>query len=164
MKKISILFIVVSLLSFTIHKYHLSNTKVIYNSDKETIQITMRYFVDDMETAINTKENLAIELGTKIEHDSTDVFLNNYVKSHFNIHINETLKTYNYIGREIEKDIIYLYIEVEKIPTVHSIQIENTFLLSDFDDQKNVIKLSINNKKKTFILKNGTPKKSISYK
>lgn len=153
-KHIYFLVLMPAILAFTLHKFHLSNTKVVFNKKQESIQITMRCFVDDIENDINKINNIAIELGTDRELKQADKYTEQYIEDNFNIWINTNSYTYTYIGKEVEKDLIYFYLEIDSIKNVHNIKIENTILLKKFDDQQNIIRLDVNNKKKTFLLKN----------
>ena len=55
MNKFSIGFILllIPLFAFTMHKYYLSSTKIEYKKESKTIQITMRFFIDDLQETIN---------------------------------------------------------------------------------------------------------------
>ena len=66
-------------------------------------------------------------------------------------------------GKEYEDDIVYFYLEIDSVQSISTIKIENKVLLKEFDDQQNVIKLNINDKKNTFYLKNGQYFNTVSY-
>jgi len=164
MKKIIIFITLYSLFAFTLHNYHLSNTKIVFNKKEQAVQVTMRYFVDDIESTLNKKTEKNLELGTKREDIEADDVIINYILSHFNLEIDSKSTDLTYLGKEVDKDIIYFYLESENIKTFKEIKIENTLLLQEFDDQQNVIKIKTNDKTNMFVLKNGNSKKSISFK
>ena len=58
----------------------------------------------------------------------------------------------NYLGKEYENDIMFCYLEMENIKDINAIEISNKILFDKFDDQKNIIRLKINNKNKSFVL------------
>lgn len=161
MKKIILLITILFLSAFSMHNYHISLTKVVLS--KQALQITMRCFIDDMETAINKTENIKSELDTKREIENVDQYFKSYLLNNFKVKLNKEYQELNFIGKEYEKDIVYFYFEIDSIKTIKSIEIENNILLKTFDDQQNIIKININNLKKTFYLKNSNPKELLKF-
>ena len=154
MTKFKILFIllIVPLFAFTAHKYYISLIKVEYKTESKSIQVTMRIFIDDLQEAINKTYNKNFELGESDKKSDIDTLINNYIKNNFVIKINSQNKNYLFLGKEDEKDVIFLYLEVENIESIQSIEIKNSMLMDVFPEQKNIIKLTINDTKKTFLL------------
>jgi uncharacterized protein with ACT and thioredoxin-like domain len=70
----------------------------------------------------------------------------------FSVKINDKNVTYHYLGKEYESDMAFIYIEVENVTSIQSIEIRDEMLFDVFPDQKNIIKLFINDTKKTFLL------------
>jgi len=163
MKQKLIYLLIIPLFAFTLHKFHLSLTKINFNKKEQAVQITMRCFIDDIENTVNKKENCNLELDTKLESKKSDSLLQNYLLQNFKISINKEKTKWNYIGKEYSNDIVYFYLEIDSVSTISSIQVENKVLLNDFDDQQNVIKLNINNQQKTFLLKNNSFLKSFNF-
>ena len=153
MKKTHYILILPLLFAFTLHKYHLGNTKIVFNKSQQVVEITMRFFVDDIETSLNKLNQVTLELGNERELKNADVYLEKYLLENFKVRINNRKVTYKYLGNEVEKDIIYFYAEIDSITDIASIRVENTVLLEEFDDQQNIIRLRVNEKKKTLLLK-----------
>ncbi len=150
-QKYLILFII-PLLAFTMHKYYISLTKIEYKKESKSIQITMRIFIDDLQETINTTYNKDFELALPNESKKIDTIINNYLTGKFKIKINNIQKAYSYIGKEYENEVVYLYLEINNIESIKAIEIKNTVMMEIFPEQKNIIKLNINNTKKTFLL------------
>lgn len=148
------------IVTYTLHQYHISNTKIVFNKKEQSLQITMRCFVDDIEHTINTTQNIALELGNDRELKQSNTYLAQYFKQHFKIQINQTAYSPSFLGKEIEQDIIYCYFEIDGITDIKTIEVENTVLFTTFEDQQNIIRLNINDHKKTVVLKH-TKTKSI---
>lgn len=150
-QKYLILFII-PLFAFTMHKYYISLTKIEYKKENQTIQVTMRIFIDDLQQTINTTYHKNLELALPNESKGIDTIINNYITGKFKVKVNAIEKEYFYLGKEYEDDVVYLYLELKNIKTINSIEIKNNMLMEIFSDQKNIIKLNIDNKKKTFFL------------
>ena len=144
--------LIIPLLAFGIHKHYISLTKVDYVKEKKTVQITMKFFLDDIELALENRMEQPMELATKDENKLADKFLETYVRQKFKIWINEKEMSYSYLGKEYENNEIFFYLELENIDEINSIAIENSMLFETFEEQQNYIKLTIESVQKTFIL------------
>ena len=153
MKKLLYILIIPLIFAFNLHKYHLSNTKIVFKKEQQAVQITMRYFVDDIEATLNKSNDTIFELGNDRELKNSDTYIKKYITSKFNVQINKIQREYKYIGKELEKDIIFFYLEIDSVKSIKNINIMNTVLFEEFEDQQNIIRLRINDKKKTFLLK-----------
>ena len=57
-----------------------------------------------------------------------------------------------YLGKEYEHDIVYIYLEIENVKEINTIQVQNAMLFEEFEAQQNFIKLTLGEIQKTFIL------------
>ncbi len=144
--------LIIPLFAFGIHKHYISLTKVDYVKEKKTVQITMKFFLDDIELALENRMEQPMELATKDENKLADKFLETYVRQKFKIWINEKEMSYSYLGKEYDNNEIFFYLELENIDEINSIAIENSMLFETFEEQQNYIKLTIESVQKTFIL------------
>jgi len=150
--KLLVALAVLPLFAFGIHKYYISLTQVEYIQEKESLQIISRYFIDDMEYALEKEYLQSFQLSTKQELDSVDLYYKKYLAQHIKIQVNDSLYQFNYIGKEYDDDIVYFYLEIPQLKDLKSLEIKNTTLFNYFPDQQNIIKTKINNKHTTFYL------------
>lgn len=146
------------------HSLHLSNTKIIYNKNDKALQITIRCFVDDMEMAVNKRNDIILELGNDRELNEANKYIESYLLDNFKLWINNSPKEIRFLGKEVENDIVYFYLEVNSVSSISNIKVKNTILLNEFDDQQNITRLIMNNKKKVFVLKGGSSSKEFNFK
>ena len=142
----------IPLVAFQAHKYYLSLTNIDYVLESQSIQITSRIFIDDIEVALNKKYGQSFKLDTNQEVEDANSYIKKYISKLLIIKINGEITSFNYIGKKYETDVVYLFAEIENITEIKSIEVQNRILMDDFDEQQNIIKLNINNKKKSFIL------------
>jgi hypothetical protein len=121
-----------------------SHTTLHYNKAQESIEITVRVAIDDLEKTLETKSSGKLKLGSPKENKSSDQYIKNYFDHHLQISINEKMTAYNWIGKEIAKDLhdIYLYFEIPECnPSgkIESITIENTLFLESSHKQTNIV-------------------------
>jgi hypothetical protein len=139
--------------SFSVlHKFYVSITQIDYVEEQESLQITSRIFIDDLEDLFRELYDKTIVLDVDQESEMVEFYIESYIKEKFNIKINGENVTMNYLGKEYENDIMFCYLEMENIKDINAIEISNKILFDKFDDQKNIIRLKINNKNKSFVL------------
>tara|TARA_B100001245_G_C22875145_1_gene420828 strand:- start:1301 stop:1762 length:462 start_codon:yes stop_codon:yes gene_type:complete len=134
-----------------LHPYHVSVTEIRYDEEVKSLQITERIFLDDLEEglrAANNDEKFVIMEDSLQTHE----YLAAYFKENFEVGINGANSTYEYLGGEVEDDVIWCYIEVTDVAELESIQLTNKVLTETFDDQKNLVHFKIGGEKKSFIL------------
>ncbi len=161
-KKLFLIFII-PLMAFTAHKYYISLTKIDFIEEKKTIQITMRFFIDDIENTLQNRYKIPLELATKQENKKANFYLEKYIGQKFMIKINDEEKELNYLGKEYENDVVYFYLEINNIENIIKIEVQNNMLMEEFEEQENYVKLDINNKKKTFILIKANDKEMLKF-
>ena len=99
-----------------------------------------------------------------LDPEDEDELIKAYLSEKFKISINKSPIKWDYLGKEFEKDIVYFYLEINAVAaTISHIKVTNNVLLEEFDDQQNIIRLSLNDKKKTFVLKNNDSTKELDF-
>jgi hypothetical protein len=152
MKKLVLVAIIISLCSFSAHKYYIALTEIEHNPKSQSVQMIMNVFMDDIELAINKDYHTNLQLASKNEVQNVDSLFEKYLNEHFKIKINNSPSTYKYIGKEYDGDIIFFYLEIENITEVKVIEIQNDVLTKYFPDQQNLVKAKINGTRKSLFL------------
>ncbi|MFK5958895.1 MAG: hypothetical protein QM495_08515 [Lutibacter sp.] len=150
--KYFVLFLTIPLLAFSLHKYYISLCEIEYVKEQQAVQITLGIFIDDIEFTLNKDYNTRLNIDSKEEVDSIDVYFKNYLNQHFKVNINNEYKIVNYIGKEYDDNIVRFYLEITNIQSINSIEVFNNSLFRDFENQQNLIKIHANNIHKTFYL------------
>ena len=165
MKKIRFLFLLlfIPLVSFTIHKYYISLCEIEYIEDQKSLQIKLALFIDDIELTLNKNHHTELYLATKTEAENVDELYEEYLIRHFKLKVNTSDVAFTYIGKEYDDDIVRFYLEVTDIETLKSLEIQNSCLLRDFQDQQNIIKIKVNKLHKTFYFDNKNDKDLLKF-
>lgn len=143
------------LLAFTtVHKFYVSVTNVGYSEKEDALQITSRVFIDDMDAVMKERYDIYTELDTERESPLAEEYLEKYLRTKFVVEVNGEPRTYDYIGKKYDNNVVIFYLEIPqlKYPEVSSIQIQNEMLTDLFDDQQNIVHFKIDGKKKSFVL------------
>lgn len=145
---LGMMFMIVSGCIMSVHDIHISNTLLHYRSDRSSIELTLKIFADDMETAL--KDNFGVETRLFSDNESpvADSLIVAYLSSHFEIRTEQIL-TYTYIGKELSDDLssVWLYLEIEEVTSPLKLLVKNTLLFDIFDDQQNMMLVKVDHKR-----------------
>ena len=79
LSKVFLLLFILPLFAFTVkHKYYISVTQINYIEDKQAVQMTSRFFIDDFENALKENYDENIVLAEKDEAEKFDFYINKY--------------------------------------------------------------------------------------
>jgi len=133
--------LIIPLLAFGIHKHYISLTKIEFIKEEKAVQITMKFFLDDIELALENRTGESMELASKYENKLADKYLETYIRQKFKIWIDEKEMTYNFLGKEYDNNEVFFYIELQNIDKINTIEVENSMLFETIEETQ-----------KTFIL------------
>lgn len=135
---ITLAFIILETLA---HPFHVSVSDIKYKEDKKVIQITTRIFLDDLELALqgylkDEKLNITNESKWELINENLEKYLLERIRVW-----DEKGKAYalNYIGAEIEDDVMWCYIEIEKVKNLSKVTVLNSLLHEVWPDQENLV-------------------------
>ena len=138
-----ILYLVFSLL-LPSHDFHISHTSLHYNSDFESIEITMKVSIEDLERSLESDNSEKLRIGTVKEKKSVQRLITNYFNNHLRIFTNDKLSQFEWVGKEIDDNLhdIYLYFEIpncNKSGKIQFLTLENTIFLETELNQTNIV-------------------------
>jgi hypothetical protein len=136
------------------HSFHISKSEIKYNAPDNALQITTHIFLDDFEKALAKQTPTKLNIGTPTEHTTTNTLIENYLKTHFQLTINDINIAYNFIGKEISSDYaaVWCYMEVKNVASLKKITVKNNILTEIYSDQKNIINLTLPNGKQGYLM------------
>ncbi len=149
MKKLLVLGIFVIAMSFTTHKFYVSNTLIEFNAQSQSYEVTCKLFTDDLERALGGD---AIHLGAENEASNANTLVEEYVRSHFKITFNDQPQLLSFVGKEVENDLTLCYFEMYQATDFNVLKVDNTMLLELFPEQKNIVELTSGGRSQTYIL------------
>ena len=140
------------------HRFHTSLTVMEYNSETKNIEISMQLFTHDLVQVLEKRHNKRIEL----EKKETDALIFDYVSEKFNLNDSDD-KFYklNWVGKELEIDKIFVYLEIPFEGNLEGKKIQNTIFFEAFDEQTNLVILKFEQKKADLLFKVGDKLKEI---
>lgn len=144
------------------HPLHLSVSEVVLNPKSGNLEISHRIFLDDLEADLQERYGKQIDLMKPSDPELVQELVGNYLNQHFRLQVNGKNVQTRYLGFEVEEDAIWAYMEVPKVRQISSINVQNSLFFNRFNDQVNLVNVSVGNKIKSMRLQadndNGTLK------
>ena len=126
-----------------LHPFHVSVTEISYNNSNKHLEISVRIFADDLENALEKYARTRFDLIDSLNDPSAQKILEMYLKKNFIVKQHGKLTELNFLGSEIDEDVIWSYLESSPVKNPETIWVSNTLLLDLFDDQVNLVHLVI---------------------
>lgn len=117
------------------HPFHVSVCEVYHNPKTNSLEISMKIFIDDLELAVQNQGNEEFRL---VDSNDNHAHLKNYITEQFKIKIDSKAVTLEMVGYEFDDDAILCYFECKKINKIQEIEIYNGVITEVYDDQINL--------------------------
>lgn len=138
-------------LNKNLHDFHTSLTELQYNPKEKSYEVSIRMFTDDLENTL-TKFNGGKKVFIGGKNDNADEVIKRYIPQHFAVYTaQKQKKAMNILGKEIEGDATWVYVEIPDAQGVLGGILQNDLLVEMFDDQTNLVNFFYQNQKKTFL-------------
>lgn len=138
-----------------IHPIHLSVCEMNFNSESRSIEIAVKVFFDDLEDGVVDAGGPNLHLFTEKEIKESDQWILKYFQDHLKLKIDQKDVGLHWVGKETDpkKDIqsLWVYLEVKNIKKVKSLEVENSILFDVHTDQRNMLHLTCNDKKVSWL-------------
>lgn len=129
------------------HPFHLSSTELNYNSKENTLELSCRVFTDDFEATLAKDFKIKADLSAESKHKIMDAYVKKYALANLGLKGNSKVLVLNYIGFEKDNEAIIIYLESEQIKGLKKLEMTNSILYDQFDDQSNIIHITNNGKR-----------------
>jgi hypothetical protein len=137
------------------HKYHTSVTRVEYDAESRSAEITIQTFTDDL------KDILARRAGRQVRLDAsreTAGLVFDYLRSVFELRRGATGPgELQWVGMEVKGETVWLYVMAKMLGGLSKATLRNAFLFDLYDDQVNIVNVINNGKKSSLVFKQGDP-------
>ena len=143
-KKSILLFSLFLVLSATAnsHPFYVSICQIDFNEENQTLEVSVKIFVNDLLTALNKNGVPELFIGEERENKKTNEYIFEYLKSNLKIRVNGKAVNYSFIGREMETDVLWSYLEIMEVSELIEIEVECSILTEVFDLQSNIIQVN----------------------
>lgn len=146
-----------------LHPLHISVTDIEYDPVEEELEIMIRVFTDDLEKAIRQQRNDATLDLIKPASGTTDALAKEYLDHHLAITIDNIKTSVEYLGHENEGDALIFYVLVSNVKKWKTIEVRNDLLMELFDDQSNLVHVTVAGKVRSMRLVNSSPSGTLTF-
>jgi hypothetical protein len=131
------------------HPYHVGSVEINYNSKSKTFEITGRFFLDDLESALSKKYGKPFHFNDPKYKSQLNEAIKNYCAEYFRIKSNNQFIKANFVGYEEDQESVNIYMESELVDNPKKVEAAVSFLYNLFDDQINIVHIIVNGNRKS---------------
>lgn len=121
------------------HKFYMSITDMEYKPETKSLQVIVKFFVDDLELALEKQNNTSIRLNDSSKVETHKALLKDYLSRHFVVEQDKGSINFTYVGQESDKDYTWVYFEYKNFNPDEESLLTNTLLIEQFPDQTNKV-------------------------
>lgn len=133
------------------HPFYISLTDMVFNEDRQRIEIAQKIFWNDMEISLSNANGQQVNFLNPKNPGELDRLVEAYILKHNKVEVNGKQVKLTYLGHEIEEDAAWFYLESEEISEPQQVNIFNTLLIEEFPTQQNIVNFYKNRKPKSLI-------------
>ncbi|SFI15585.1 DUF6702 family protein [Halpernia frigidisoli] len=152
MQKLFLFLVFIISLNFSaksLHPYHVGSVEFKYNEKSKTFEVSARFFLDDLENAVNKKYGKTVHFNDAKFKDQINVLLKSYCEDYLKIKVNNKAIKLNYLGFEEDKESVDIYLETEAVLNPKKIETAVSLLYSYYDDQMNIVHIIVKDVRKS---------------
>jgi hypothetical protein len=132
------------------HPFFISVTEISHNASDKNLEISCKIFTDDFETALSKSSGSAkIDLFNPKDKQAAEKQIAAYIRKHLVIKLDNKPVVLEFIGFERENEAVWSYLQVSNTPAPKKIDISNDLLYESFDQQINLMHVSVGNNRKS---------------
>ena len=136
-----------------LHDYYLSTTSFQWRPEKNQIQLTSRFFIDDIEALMQKSVQKNMVLAPDSHPEESNRFVKTFYLKNLSVKSDDTVETIQYLGHEYQEDLLVIYAEIiPQISEISSFTITTTFLIDFLDNQQNILHIVTPNQKKSYLM------------
>jgi hypothetical protein len=132
-----------------VHPLYVSITEMNHNSREKALEITIKLFADDFESALKSRHNAVVDLSNSKMHKQFEPWVQEYIRAHLQLKLNSRPVNLEFVGFEKDKEAIWCYAQVNEVTKVGRIEVRNTLLYEMFDTQINIMHINANGTRKS---------------
>lgn len=161
----SLVFLVQALQAYSLpHPYYVSVTEVRIDTREQTLQVSCRMFMDDLEDALAKLYDQKVDILSSVTNQSLNGEFFQYIRQHLTIQVGGVFMQPQMLGYEIEEEAVWCHLELKQMTETGPVKITNTLLYDYIPGQTNIIHCYYNGVRKSLKLVNPESKALFEFK
>jgi hypothetical protein len=137
------------LTSVQFHAYYVSVCEIYHNPKANSLEISMKIFVDDLELAIQKSGRNEFVILDNSNKEEVENEIENYLAERLIIEIDSKITDKELIGYELDNDVLMCYVEIKKVKDFNKIKIRNSIITEVYSEQINLTHLQFKERLKS---------------
>jgi hypothetical protein len=137
------------------HDIHVSLCELRWNQDSGIFEVSLKVFIDDLESALGKQGITGLFIGTPKETKEANGRIAEYLRKHFMINIDGAALTPEFLGKEVSEDYlaVWCYFQFSAdLGQARKCTISNDVLLELYDDQRNIMDIRMDETNKAYTI------------
>ena len=155
--------LLITLCLFFSHEFYISVTQIDHNPKNDSLEITVKMFTDDLENAIESFNDVKLRLGGEKEHETATQLIQDYVLENLELSQKGKDIELNFLGKEVEVDVTWCYLEAKGVKSISALTIENNLLLDVIETQTNIVHVKYKDENSSLMLNKGKTKDEVLF-
>ncbi|MBC7828626.1 MAG: hypothetical protein H7122_12820 [Chitinophagaceae bacterium] len=131
------------------HPFFISVTEISHNATDKHLEISCKIFTDDFETALLKSTGVKIDLFNPKDKALAEKQIAAYLKKHLVIKLDSKPVILEFVGFEREDEAVWSYLQVSNTAAPKKMDISNDLLYESFDQQINLMHVSVSGNRKS---------------
>jgi len=124
------------------HPLYITVTNINHNGKDKTLEISCKMFTNDFEAVLEKTSHVRIDLSDAKSKAANDKLIADYVEKHLQLKVDGRPVSMHFIGSEKEEDGTWSYFQVDNIPSIKKLDVNNNLLYDGFNQEINIMHVS----------------------
>jgi hypothetical protein len=131
------------------HPFYISVTEISHNATDKNLEISCKIFTDDFETALAKANGAKIDLFNPRDKQAVEKQIAAYIRKHLVIKLDNKPVVLEFVGFERENEAVWSYLQAGNTPAPKKVDINNDLLYDSFNQQINLMHISVGGSRKS---------------
>ncbi len=138
------------------HRYHTSVTRMEYNVEEHSAEITIQTFADDLEAALSKRTRSKASGNISVDGSKkTNALVFDYLRTVFRLNSGTEQIELQWVGMELKGYSVWIYVQAKLPGGLSKASLRNNLLFDLFEDQVNIVNVLQHGKKVSLVFKRG---------
>lgn len=131
------------------HPLYITVTEIDHNAKDKILEISCKMFTNDFEAVLEKNAHAKVDLSDVKTKAASDKLIADYVEKHLQIKVDGRTVQLQFVGSEKEADGTWSYFQVSNISSVKKIDVNNSLLYDNFNQEINIMHAAVGGVKKS---------------
>jgi hypothetical protein len=124
-------------------------TEIKHNAKEKILEVSCKIFTNDLETVLEKQARTRVDLSNEKEKAANERLIDEYIEKHLRLKVDGKSAGLHWVGSEKEADGTWCYLQVNDVPVVRRIDAVNDMLYDSFNQQINIMHVTVGGERKS---------------